>query len=181
MARKIFGLGAMLVMALVVCLMIFKPWEKTIDNYIFTADHSQYHGSLYNVSDCQAEFSGTTLLFHHQAYLKDKNEYQFGFSMPTPENATTKEPYLFQLVNQDTAEILCEKAVFAAEVKGDTTYYRAIFSPFDIDVQQPPTVVLMIYQTDTKELLDEVVLIDDASDFTEGDMEHTNLASESTN
>lgn len=179
MTRKIGGLIAMAVMAFVVCLMFFKPWEKTIDNYVFTADNSQYTGALYSIGDREAELPGLVLTLHHQAYLKDRQEYQFGFSMPAPENATTKEPYLMQLVNGKTSEIFCEKAVFAVEVKGDTAYYRVIFSPLDIDVEQPPVVLLKICDAATNELLGEIPLISQASDLELGDVAHTNVASES--
>lgn len=182
MARKIGGLIAMAVMAFVVCLLLFKPWEKTIDNYVFTSDHSQYTGELYSVPDREVALSDDiTLTLHHQAYLKDRQEYQFGFSMPAPVNATTKEPYLMQLVNGETSEILCEKAVFAVEVNGDTAYYRAIFSPLDFDIEQPPEVLLKIYNINNNELLGEVSLISQASDLELGDVSHTNLASESQN
>lgn len=140
--RVTIGLLLMAAAAFFVCYLLFGRGDKTIDHYLLMRGDTEYSGVLYQIPDTSAEVDGASLELHHIYYLAGEEELQFGFSIPTPENADTAKPFELSLNSSMLGELDSEDVLFAVETKGETTYYRAFLTGVSLEPEKAAEVFL---------------------------------------
>ncbi|MGI5897446.1 MAG: hypothetical protein ACOX6U_10955 [Oscillospiraceae bacterium] len=142
-----------------VLIFLFTGRGDTIDKYVFAFEGEEHTGKVYTTDDITLALNnGEELPMTFIVYLQDKQEYQFGTSVPEEERLKTEEPYQFEIVNAETGEIVGSKPIFIAGSRNGRYYYRIIFRDTPIDVEASPDLKMVVRDLDGNEVASQVIV-----------------------
>ena len=151
------------VLGIVTVLLLMRVFQGSPANeLVFLRENEEYSQNVYQMDDCSIELkNGDQLDLNLIVYLKEKNEFQFGFSIPKVEELENEEPFSIEIVDVSTGKMISDKPFFVREIRDDRYYYRAIFLNAKIDVEASPDLVLKITDLEGLELYSEVFITKD--------------------